>query len=184
MRIVGGRWGGRALVTPAGLNTRPTSEKVRAALGNSLQAGGGLTGASVLDLFAGSGALGLELASRGAERVVLVDNDRAAIAAARANIGALNAVGVTMVAGSAISYPKMAGPARFDIVVTDPPYDLAADLLTNLLRDLHTHQLLNPHADLVLERSRRSADFNWPAPLVPIRSKRYGDTVLLFGQAP
>ncbi|HEY4991434.1 MAG TPA: RsmD family RNA methyltransferase, partial [Nakamurella sp.] len=88
-RIVGGRWRGRRLATPAGGTTRPTSEKVRAALANSLTATGGLVGAAVLDLYAGSGALGLELVSRGAASAVFVERDRAALLALRANVAAL-----------------------------------------------------------------------------------------------
>ena len=88
-RIVGGRWGGRRLATPAGDTTRPTSEKVRAALASSLTATGGLDGARVLDLYAGSGALGLELVSRGASSAVFVEHDRAALVALRANVTTL-----------------------------------------------------------------------------------------------
>ena len=88
-RIVGGIWGGRRLLTPAGETTRPTSEKVRAALASSLTAAGGLDGARVLDLYAGSGALGLELVSRGAASAVFVERDRAALTALRANVAAL-----------------------------------------------------------------------------------------------
>ena len=165
-------------------HTRPTNSKVRAALGNSLQASGALAGASVLDLFAGTGALGLELASRGAATVVLVENDRDALAALRANVATLGATGAVVVPTSAQSYPAGAGSRRFDVVVADPPYDLAGDELTAILAALHRHDLLNPQADLIIERSRRTADLQWPPPLVAERTKRYGDTVLLFGQGP
>lgn len=185
IRIVAGRWGGRALMSPEGTVTRPTNAKVRAALGNSLQASGALVGAAVLDLFAGTGALGLELASRGAERVVLVENDRDALAVVRANVATLGAAGVTVVASSALTYAGAgSGGAGFDIVVADPPYDLPNEELTTMLRGLVAHGLLNPHADLIVERARRTADLEWPAPLVGERTKRYGDTVLLFGRAP
>src|SRR4029078_2381829 len=90
-RVVGGTWGGRRLVTPAGETTRPTAEKVRAALAGSLYATGGLDGARVLDLYAGSGALRLELVSKGAASAVFVEHDRAALTALRANIAALGA---------------------------------------------------------------------------------------------
>ena len=92
-RVVGGSWGGRRLVTPAGETTRPTSEKVRAALASSLYSTGGLVGARVLDLYAGSGALGLELVSRGASSAVFVERDRAALAALRENVAALGGTG-------------------------------------------------------------------------------------------
>ncbi|MEO5833498.1 MAG: 16S rRNA (guanine(966)-N(2))-methyltransferase RsmD [Nakamurella sp.] len=184
-RIAAGRWGGRLLKTPDGTTTRPTNAKVRAALGNSLQASGALAGASVLDLFAGSGALGLELASRGAERVVLVENERAALAALRANVLSLSAAQVTVVATSALTYAGAgAAGAGFDIVVADPPYDLPNADIAVMLHGLYAHDLLNPHADLIIERARRTADLQWPEPLVGERTKRYGDTVLLFGRAP
>src|SRR5690606_32928045 len=130
-RIVAGRWGGRTLTTPSGAGTRPTSEKVRAALANSLAASGGLVGARVLDLFAGSGAIGLELLSRGAADVVLVENDRRALAACRANIDALGARDAELVAAAAVQYVTTVAPDRagFDIVVADPPYDLSSSAL-------------------------------------------------------
>lgn len=183
-RIVAGKWGGRLLKTPLGNATRPTNSKVRAALGNSLQASGALVGATVLDLFAGTGALGLELASRGAERVVLVENEREALAVARDNVATLQATNVQVVPTSAVTYPATAGGLTFDIVVADPPYDLPNEDLAAILAGLVTHGLLNPHADLIVERARRTADLSWPEPLVGERTKRYGDTVLLFGRAP
>ena len=182
-RIVGGRWSGRTLTVPAGSHTRPTAEKVRAALGNSLTSGGALAGSTVLDLFAGSGALGLELLSRGAGALVLVENDRAALTALRANVAALGAAEAVVVPSPAAAYPAQTGP-RFDIVVADPPYDLPNDDLTAILAGLVAHDRLAPGADVVLERSRRTADLAWPVPLAAAKSKRYGDTVLLFAQLP
>lgn len=184
-RIVGGSWSGRRLVTPDGTTTRPTSERVRAAVANSLQAGGGLAGAAVLDLFAGTGALGLELLSRGAESLVAVEQDRAALAALKANVAALAPAQARVVAGTVAGFA--AAPAdgvRFDIVVADPPYDLPAEELAAALAALHAAGRLAPGADLVVERSVRAGDFPWPEPLVPGRSKRHGDTVLDRGSAP
>jgi len=88
-----------------------------------------------------------------------------------------------VVPGPAAAYPAHPGP-RFDVVVADPPYDLADDELTAVLAGLVAHHRLAPGADVVLERSRRSADLAWPEPLTGGRSKRYGDTVLLFASAP
>lgn len=181
-RIVGGRWSGRTLTTPTGTHTRPTSEKVRAALGNTMTSTGALAGACVLDLFAGTGALGLELASRGADRVVFVDDDRAAVAAIRANVATLGAA-AEVVPTSAAAYAATAG-RRFDIVIADPPYDLSNADLVAILAALVANDRLAPGADIVIERSRRAADLAWPPPLAEQRSKRYGDTLLLFGRMP
>ena len=212
-RIVGGRWGGRRLVTPAGDTTRPTSEKVRAALASSLTAAGGLEGARVLDLYAGSGALGLELVSRGASSAVLVEQDRAALVALRANVTALGAASVrdksavraasaigntsnadaptlTVIPGDVAAFatrasglvPAVSSP--FDVVLADPPYDLAGEALLAVFLGLHTAGLLAPHAVLVVERSRRAGEPAWPEPLAGVRVKKYGDTLLCYGRAP
>lgn len=121
MRVISGRLGGRRLVAPAGATTRPTTDKVREAVFNSLDSLGVLDGAVVVDLFAGSGAMGVEALSRGAERCTFVERDRAAVAALRANIAALgleseSAVVVADVMGWV---PTMRG---VDIAFADPPY--------------------------------------------------------------
>lgn len=184
-RVVAGRFGGRRLAVPRGERTRPTAEKVRAALGNALTAAGGLVGARVLDLYAGSGAVGLELLSRGADTLVAVETDRAALGALRENVAALG-VGdrVTVVPADVAAYAH--GPARgepADLVVADPPYDVATDALAGVLTGLLEGGHLRPAADVIVERSVRSG-FSWPFPLVEVRTKRYGDTVLCYGRAP
>lgn len=182
-RIVAGSAGGRRLTTPAGATTRPTSERVRAALANTLTAAGGLAGARVLDLYAGSGALGLELLSRGAASVVLVERDRAALVAARANVAGLGLPGAGVVAADAAAFARTAvGP--FDLVVADPPYELPDAELTAVLAALVRAGALARGADLVVERATRSGSFGWPAPLRPDRERRYGDTLLCYGRAP
>lgn len=184
-RIVGGSWSGRRLATPPGDVTRPTSEKVRAAIANALAAAGGLDGATVLDLYAGSGALGLELASRGAVRVVMVERNRAAQAAIRANIAALTDTDgrITLVPGDVLSYASAPGE-RFDVVVADPPYDEPAGAIGTVLAALVTSGRLRPGADIVIERPARAGDLSWPDPLVGRRSRRYGDTMICYGTAP
>lgn len=182
-RIVAGRFGGRILATPAGTTTRPTGEKVRAALGNALSAGGGLDGARVLDLYAGSGALGLELLSRGAASVVLVEQDKAALTAIRTNIAALGA-SAEVIAGDVRQVASRQFAAPFDIVLADPPYHLAADELVAVFAALHAAGSLSPGADLIVERDVRSGELPWPEPLAAARAKRYGDTLLCYGRAP
>lgn len=188
-RMAGGALSGRLLVTPRGAHTRPTGEKVRAALGNALAAAGALDGAAVLDLYAGSGALGLELVSRGAASVVFVDNDPAALAAMRKNLAALRVRVGTVIAADATAFARTrwapgdaVGP--FDVVVADPPYGLGADVVSGLLAELLAAGRLAPGAHLVVERSARSVELRWPAPLVAVRTRRYGDTVLCYGRAP
>ena len=184
-RIVGGRFGGRRLTTPTGAQTRPTAEKVRAALANSLASTGGLDGARVLDLYAGSGALALELISRGARSAVLVDSDRVAVSAARANVDLLGLAGVIeVILGDALAAAGRALSEPFDVVVADPPYDLPeADLLA-VLGALQRAGNLVPGADLAVERGVRSGELLWPAPLVGVRARRYGDTLLCYGRGP
>ncbi len=188
-RIVGGVWGGRRLATPHGEVTRPTSEKVRAALASSLFATGGLVGARVLDLYAGSGALGLELVSRGASSAVFVERDRAALAALRQNVDLLGGPGLTVlpgdvagVVGRAVVSGTAFGP--FDVVVADPPYDVGSEDLMRMFTGLRAAGALAAHADLIVERGRKAGEPSWPAPLEGVRSRRYGDTLLCYGRAP
>lgn len=182
-RIVGGRLSGRRIITPPGNATRPTAEKVRAAIANALHAVGGIDGAAVLDLYAGSGALGIELASRGARRVVLVERHRAAQTAIRASLDALGTPEVHLHPGDVLTYASAPGEV-FDIVLADPPYDTDDDALRAVLEALVAAGRLAPHADIVIERSARRGEFAWPEPLVAARSKRYGDTMISYGTAP
>ena len=185
-RIVAGRWRSRRLTVPKGVTTRPSSERVWEALAGSLQATGGLDGARVLDLWAGTGALGLELASRGASAAVFVERDRAALTALRANVAAFHDPGgpalEVVAADVAAAVPRLAGP--IDIVVADPPYDLPGDDVREVLGALVAAGVLAAHADLIVERSTRSGEIDWPAPLDGTRTKRYGDTLLCYGRAP
>jgi 16S rRNA (guanine966-N2)-methyltransferase len=201
-RIAGGRYGGRRLATPNGSHTRPTSEKVRAALASSLTAADALTGARVLDLYAGSGALGLELISRGASAAVFVERDATALAALRVNVAALAGTPPSPAADSLdrdVDPPELVvcavdvhvfvrnqaarlGP--FDIVIADPPYATAADDLTGVLAGLYAAAALTRRADLVVERGARGAQWTWPEPFVGEKLRRYGDTVLCYGRAP
>ncbi len=185
-RIVAGRWRGRRLAVPKGVGTRPSAERVREALAGSLQATGGLDGARVLDLWAGTGALGLELASRGASSAVFVEKDRMALTALRANVSTFNdATGpaLTVLAGDAATVaPRLSGP--FDIVLADPPYDLPGETISGVLAALVAAGVLAAHADLIVERSTRSGEIVWPEPLTGSRTRKYGDTLLCYGRAP
>jgi 16S rRNA (guanine966-N2)-methyltransferase len=127
LRIVSGRWGGRVLATPAGRDHRPTQERVREALFSRLQ--GRLTGATVVDLFAGCGALGFEALSRGAARAVFVECARPALAALQANVEALQAPAVTrIVAGDVFEFlaGRYGRVGDVGALFADPPYETAA----------------------------------------------------------
>jgi 16S rRNA (guanine966-N2)-methyltransferase len=172
MRIVAGEFGGRRLVTPPGSATRPTSDRVREALFSVL--GVAVQDARVLDLYAGSGALGLESLSRGAASVVFVDRAPRAIAAVRANLEALGIEADVrqMEARAALRTASARGEA-YDLVFLDPPYRRAAGFGRELSEALPA--VLAPGARVVSESDRRDP-LELDLPLTDER--RYGDTVL------
>jgi 16S rRNA (guanine966-N2)-methyltransferase len=175
-RVVGGAAGGRRIVVPAGRSTRPTPDRAREALFSSL--GGDLTGRSFLDLYAGSGAVGLEAASRGAAHVLLVERDAKALAALRANVAALDLPGVEVRADSVHRTLVVAPASGYDVAFLDPPY---ADDVAEDLRLLADGGWLAPGAVVVVERASRTAEPAWPPGISPDRSRRYGDTMLWYG---
>jgi len=183
-RIVAGTAGGRRIDVPRS-GTRPTSERVREALFARLEHYGIVEGARVLDLCAGSGALGLEAASRGADDVTLVDSARGAIAVCQRNIRSLGLKGVRAVSAKATTFLKGAAGAPVDLVLIDPPYDLSeADLtmmLTALARSIDPW--LAPGAVVVVERSFRSPEPTWPKRLERFSDKRYGESALWFAES-
>jgi 16S rRNA (guanine966-N2)-methyltransferase len=172
VRIVAGRWGGRRLTTPRGAAVRPTADRVREALFSIL--GGAVEGARVLDLFAGSGALGLEALSRGAAEATFVDSAAAAVRAVQANLEALGGDAEVRRADALRFLGAAAGNARqYDLVLLDPPYRLAERLGRELSEALPP--VLAPAALIVSESDRRA-----PLPLdLPLRDeRRYGDTLI------
>lgn len=179
-RIVAGRVGGRTLTVPKG-QTRPTSERVREALFSRLEHQGVLDDAHVLDLYAGSGALGLEAVSRGAATATLVDSARPAVAACRRNIAELALPETQVVAATARGYLSGTPSASYDLVLIDPPYDVTEPDLAEVLDQLTAW--LAPGATVVVERARRSPEPSWPAGLQPDDQRRYGDTTLWFASA-
>jgi 16S rRNA (guanine966-N2)-methyltransferase len=179
-RIIAGAAGGRKLKTP-GTGTRPTSDRVREALFSSLEHAGTLRGARVLDLYAGSGALGLEAASRGAQEVVLVDGGREAARACRSNVADLGLPGVSVAAQKVLGFLRRPAQQQVTLAFLDPPYDLAEDELATTLATLSPH--LAPGAVVVVERSVRNPEPGWPEGLERAHERRYGDTVLWFAAA-
>lgn len=182
MRIVAGAAKGRRLATPAGV-TRPTSDRAREALFNSLATMLDLEGARVLDLYAGTGAVGLEAMSRGAAAAVLVESDRAAGEVLRRNVDAVGLPGVTIVRRPVAAFLAGAPDAPFDVVFADPPYALDDAGLGDVLAALGSPGWLAEAAVVVVERSARSAAPPWPeAFITPVRERRYGEGVLWYGR--
>jgi 16S rRNA (guanine966-N2)-methyltransferase len=180
MRIVGGALGGRVLRAPVGAATRPTSEKVREAM---FAITGDPDGDHVLDLFAGSGGLGLEALSRGAAHVTFVDAAKPALAAVRANLAAL---GVrdrhTIVAGDAVAIAAHhVPPAPWRLVLIDPPY--ASDLAIRAASALPRAHLADD-AVIVIEHDRRHAPPDTVGSLLRTDERRYGDTYVSFYRLP
>jgi 16S rRNA (guanine966-N2)-methyltransferase len=168
MRIIAGEWGGRRISAPAGPGVRPTTDRVREAWMSIL--GPQIPGSRVLDLFAGSGALGLEALSRGAAEVVFVERARGALKALRANIRALDAGERAQIrSGDVFSFLDASEPLVFDLALADPPYDqgLAARLLERFQARPFARELWVEH---------RTAE---SLPDLPgLRQRRYGDTTL------
>ncbi|WP_460936350.1 16S rRNA (guanine(966)-N(2))-methyltransferase RsmD [Phycicoccus ginsengisoli] len=179
-RIISGRAGGQRLATPQGQGTRPTSDRVREALFSRLEHLDVLRGARVLDLYAGSGALGLEAASRGAASVLLVESDRAAAAVARRNVAALGIPGTSVRHATVARTLAAPPPTAFTLVFSDPPYDLPEEALAGDLALLADPGWLAPDALVVVERSSRSAEPRWPGGWEPEGERRYGETTVWF----
>ena len=177
-RIVGGTAGGRRLEVPKGEETRPTSEMVREALFGALDARSAVRGARVLDLFAGSGALGLEAASRGAAEVTLVDASRQATVVARRNVAAIGLPRVAVVMSSVERYLAGRPAAPVHLVLLDPPYGIGEDVVATALRGLVSGSWLADDALVVVERSSRSLEPRWPDGLERTGVRRYGETTL------
>lgn len=178
-RVIGGVAGGRRLVMPKGQGTRPTSDRVREGLFSSL--GGTLSGRSFLDLYAGSGAVGLEAASRGAAPVVLVERDPRAVAAIRTNVAALGLAGVAVRAEAVSRFLTDGGAHAFDVVYVDPPY---ADPVDEVLATLFDGGWVAVDGVVVVERAARDPEPSWPGDAVTDRSRRYGDSALWYGRRP
>jgi 16S rRNA (guanine966-N2)-methyltransferase len=172
LRVIAGRYGGRRLQAPPGAATRPTSDRVREALFSIL--GPRVEGAAVLDLFAGSGALGLEALSRGAASVTFVDSAPAALRALRANLEALG-TDAEVVRADALRWLRSAssGGRQYSLVFLDPPYRRAEALGAALSDALPA--VLGPDA-LVVSESDRRAPLELTIPTIDER--RYGDTLI------
>lgn len=183
-RIIGGAVGGRRISTPRGASTRPTSDRVREALFSAIESWcGSLRGLRFLDLYAGSGAVGLEAWSRGAGVVTLVEQDRRTAGLVAANARALGFGRANVVAASVAATLRRPPAAPYDVVFLDPPYPLEDAAVADDLQALVGHAWLVPGALVVVERSVRSPEPEWPEGFTGTREKRYGETVLWYGHA-
>jgi 16S rRNA (guanine966-N2)-methyltransferase len=183
-RIIAGRVGGRRITTPRGVNTRPTSDRVREALFATIESWcGSLSGLRFLDLYAGSGAVGLEAWSRGAGVVTMVEQDRRTAALINANARDLGFNRAHVVTG-AVSWALSRQPtAPYDVAFLDPPYSHTQEAVVADLAALVENAWLVPGAMVVVERSSRDAEPDWPKGLGGSRDKRYGETVLWYVHA-
>lgn len=183
-RIIGGAAGGRRLKTPTGDATRPTSDRVREALFSAVEAHlGSLAGLRFLDLYAGSGAVGLEARSRGAGVVTLVEHDRRTAGLIRSNVAALGMSQVEVLTSTVARALAQPPRAPYDVVYLDPPYPLPTDAVLADLRALVAQQWLAGPALVVVERSSRDPELAWPDGYVAVRTKKYGETTLWYGHA-
>jgi len=181
-RIVAGTAGGRRLAVPRGRSTRPTAERTREGLFSALEAvHRTLHGRAFLDLYAGTGAVGLEAASRGSAPVLLVEHAPGALAALRSNVAALALADVEIIADQVERLLARAAPQPFDIVFLDPPY---ADPVEPVLQMLIDNRWLADDATVVVERATRSGAPAWPVELSQDRARRYGDSTLWYGRRP
>lgn len=184
-RVVAGAARGRRLAVPPGAVTRPTSDRAREALFSSLEAMlGSLAGARVADLYAGSGAVGLEALSRGAAHCLLVESDARAVRTLRGNVDVVGLPGAEVHGGRVerVVATEAPGPA-YDVVFLDPPYDVADDVLRDVLTTMGSHGWIRPGAVMVVERATRAGAWSWPAGFTPERSRRYGEATLWYGRA-
>ena len=178
MRVIAGSRKGHKLVAPRGLDTRPTSDRVRENVFNLV---GPVDGARVLDLFAGSGALGIEALSRGAARATFVEREPEAVHALERNLDRLRLTGARVLRGDALwsVAQEAAAGAKYDLVLVDPPYEMLTEILPRLAR--HLPQLLADDGLLVVETDARVEP---ELPLAVRTSRKYGQTrVTLFEAA-
>ncbi|MEU3314424.1 16S rRNA (guanine(966)-N(2))-methyltransferase RsmD [Streptomyces sp. NPDC048387] len=183
-RVIAGTAGGRRLTVPPGTGTRPTSDRMREGLFSTWESLHGVPDSRVLDLYGGSGAVGLEALSRGAAHTLLVEADTKAAQAIRENIKTLGLPGAEFRAGKAeqiVASPAPGDP--YDIVFLDPPYAVGHEELGEILLTLRANGWLTDDALVTVERSTRSGPFPWPEGFEPLRSRKYGEGTLWYGRA-
>ncbi|GAA2457493.1 16S rRNA (guanine(966)-N(2))-methyltransferase RsmD [Actinomadura vinacea] len=183
-RVIAGSAGGRRLAVPPGRDTRPTSDRAREGLFSTvLSLLGPLDGLRVADLYAGSGAVGLEALSRGAAHALLVESHPRALKVIKENVRSLGLPGAQPRADK-VERLVRGGPAEpYDLIFADPPYALDDAAVTALLESLRDHGWAAPGALVVVERAARGAALRWPAGYAAERDRRYGEAVFWYGRA-
>ena len=176
-RIIGGVAGGRRIAVPP-RGTRPTTDRVRESLFNIVTARRDLNEMAVLDLYAGSGALGLEALSRGAASALFVESDRRAAAVLERNVATLDLPGATLQCGPVTAVLAAGTAAPVDLVLADPPYDVETADVHAVLAALTTHGWAHEGTLVVVERAAGSTPLTWRAGWHPWRQRIYGDTRL------
>ena len=174
-RIIAGSERGRRLQVPVGDVTRPTSDRAREGLFSTLQSLLDLDGARVLDLYAGSGALGLEALSRGAGSATLVESHPAAVRVCEANAAAVGLPGAHVVHVPVEQYLARGPEPRYDLALLDPPYELDVDPVLEALLPW-----LADDAVVAVERARRAPGPSWPGGLLGVRERKYGEAMLWY----
>jgi len=185
-RVIAGEARGRRLAVPGGRDTRPTSDRAREGLFATIRSiTGSLAGARVLDLYAGSGAVGLEALSRGAGQVLLVESGPRAARVIRENIQAIGLPGAEVITDR-VERILARGPGveGYDVVFADPPYALADADVTGMLTLLADRAWLAPGALVVVERATRSGPVRWPDGYRQDRARRYGEATFWYGLGP
>ena len=178
--IAGSARGRRLLVPPTG--TRPTSDRVREAMFSSWQSSlGSMAGTRIADLYSGSGAVGLEALSRGASHALLVELDRKAAEVIKANIASVGLAGAQLRQEDVSRTVRTAPSAPYDLMFLDPPYELAREVLEEVLSNLVEQCWLTAGATVVIERAVRTAVLRWPDGFEVAEPKKYGDTALVTG---
>jgi 16S rRNA (guanine966-N2)-methyltransferase len=181
-RIVAGTAGGRRLAVPPGQGTRPTSDRAREGLFSALSTLVDLDGARVLDLYAGSGAVGLEALSRGAAHALLVEADPGAARVLRENARTLGFSGAQVRVDRVERIAQTPAGTPYDVVFADPPYALPAAELAEVLTALGQNGWFAEGAVVVIERASRDAAWVWPKTLTALRARRYGECTLWYGR--
>jgi 16S rRNA (guanine966-N2)-methyltransferase len=183
-RVIAGAAGGRRLSVPTGRDTRPTSDRAREGLFATVHSIlGDLDGLRAADLYAGSGAVGLEALSRGAAHVLLVESGPRAAKVIRANAQALGLPGAELVTDRVERVVRQAPVEPYDLVFADPPYAVADETVTRVLEELRDNGWLAPGALVAVERATRGAPVAWPDGYTEGRARRYGEGTLWYGHA-